>query len=51
LKDMAPYPASGTTAKVDLRFEYINCYEAVNKDCVAEGYTHTIPAYIIGYVE
>jgi hypothetical protein len=55
LTQMNPKPASGTTAKVDLRFEYINCYGAVNSECSetkgGENYKHTIPAYIIGYVE
>jgi len=55
LRNMDPRPASGTTAKIDLRFEYINCYEAVNSGCSetrdGETYKHTIPAYIIGYVE
>ena len=53
LKNMKPYPASGTTAKIDLRFEYINCYDAVNLDCGSESaeFRHTIPAYVVGYVE
>ncbi|MCX6774188.1 MAG: hypothetical protein NTY68_04305, partial [Candidatus Micrarchaeota archaeon] len=34
-KDKSPRPSSGTTAKVDLRFEYINCYYAINDGCTA----------------
>jgi len=51
----SPRPSSGTTAKVDLRVEYINCYEAINPECSeildGQSYKHTIPAYIVGYVE
>jgi hypothetical protein len=49
------YPGRGTTAKVDMRVDFTNCYEPINTGCAASvgstPATSTIPIYIIGYVE
>ena len=56
LNTMATYPAKGTTAKVDMKVNFTNCYEPINSGCAAtltdgSPATSSIPIYIIGYVE
>jgi hypothetical protein len=56
LSSMASHPGRGITARIDMRLNLTNCYEAINPDCkpnVEDGTltTSTIPIFIIGYVE